>query len=189
MIAAPQIDELKQAYELLDCPPSASPRAIKQSYRRMTKRWHPDHYQTGTAEHAEATQMMRRINEAYAQIANAPLRDHTEGSTTSWKRVATNPRTQPSSSQPHSHDTYLDNLPEMPPQFGHRIDFWTRFVLGALLGMAIVIRARFFFIFHSRGWPRMIGVLAIVTLVIGLALFSAQTVKKPGRGGYDRWWP
>ncbi len=72
-MSAADISELKRAYSLLDVPCSASARSIKQAYRRIAKRWHPDRYQAGTPAHAEATQMMKCINEAYALIENAPL--------------------------------------------------------------------------------------------------------------------
>src|SRR5437879_4957777 len=73
-----EIDELRRAYQLLDVPHSSSKRSIKQAYRRVTKRWHPDRYASGTPAHAEATQMMKLINEAYSQMANAPLRYYDE---------------------------------------------------------------------------------------------------------------
>jgi curved DNA-binding protein CbpA len=69
-----QVAELKHAYQVLGVPLSATPIAIKQSYRELIKRWHPDYYAAGTQEQADATQMTQTINESYALIQDAPLR-------------------------------------------------------------------------------------------------------------------
>ncbi len=69
-----QIENLAHAYRVLDVPHNASARAIKSSYRKLVKRWHPDRYRPGSEEHAEATQMTTLINAAYARIGDAPLR-------------------------------------------------------------------------------------------------------------------
>lgn len=63
-----QIEELKHAYQVLGAPLSASPSLIKQTYRQLIKRWHPDIYPTGTEAYAEATQMTTLINGAYSEI-------------------------------------------------------------------------------------------------------------------------
>src|SRR5690348_13552951 len=65
-IAECQVAELKRAYQTLGVPFSASALSIKQGYRRIAKRWHPDLYPTGTPAYDEATQMMKRINEAFS---------------------------------------------------------------------------------------------------------------------------
>ncbi len=41
-IPAEQLDELAHAYEVLDVPVIASAGSIKQAYRKLVKRWHPD---------------------------------------------------------------------------------------------------------------------------------------------------
>ena len=40
---------------------------IKENYRTLVKRWHPDHYAAGSAEQVEAAEMTRLINEAYGK--------------------------------------------------------------------------------------------------------------------------
>ena len=69
-----EIQNLAHAYLVLDVPHDASQRAIKSSYRKLVKRWHPDRYRAGSEEHLEATQMTRLINAAYERIQDAPLR-------------------------------------------------------------------------------------------------------------------
>jgi hypothetical protein len=70
--AVHEVEEWKHAYRVLDMPFSASPAAIKQNYRKLIKRWHPDLFASGSVEQAEASDMTRLINEAYASIARAP---------------------------------------------------------------------------------------------------------------------
>jgi curved DNA-binding protein CbpA len=69
-----EIQNIAHAYRVLDVPHDASSRAIKSSYRKLVKRWHPDRYRPGSEQHAEATQMTSLINAAYARIQDAPLR-------------------------------------------------------------------------------------------------------------------
>jgi hypothetical protein len=69
-----EIENLAHAYRVLDVPHDASARAIKSSYRKLVKRWHPDRYKAGSDEHREATLMTSLLNAAYARIQDAPLR-------------------------------------------------------------------------------------------------------------------
>ena len=69
------IENLAHAYRVLDVRWDASPRGIKANYRKLVKRWHPDRHTPGTPEHIEATLMTRLLNEAYARVEKAPLRN------------------------------------------------------------------------------------------------------------------
>jgi hypothetical protein len=69
-----EIVNLAHAYRVLDVPWDASPRAIKESYRKLVKRWHPDQQPTDTESYTDSTLMTRLLNEAYARIQDAPLR-------------------------------------------------------------------------------------------------------------------
>jgi len=73
-IAMDQLLELKRAYQIPGVPLFASAPSIKQTYRKLVKRWHPDLYPSGTSDNVEATRMTKLINEAYAAIETAPLR-------------------------------------------------------------------------------------------------------------------
>jgi len=74
-----QIETWKKAYRVLDVPEAASALAIKSNYRKLIKRWHPDRPVTGAATASEAMMMTKLINEAYAEIENAPLRYYRGG--------------------------------------------------------------------------------------------------------------
>ncbi len=129
-----QLAQLQHDYEVLDLPKTASAQQIKQSYRQLTKRWHPDLYQPGSPQQAEATQMMGIINQSYQRIATAPLRYY-------------NSRFQPPVEPYAEHMPYVDVVrPQVPPDFFRRqrseppaklhwFEFWIRFFFGAIFGL------------------------------------------------------
>ena len=146
-----EIDELRRAYQLLDVPYSASDRSIKRAYRRITKRWHPDRYTSGTPTYAQATQMMKLINEAYSQIANAPLRCDDE-------QTAPAPRRQrdseaqcsagsdagrsythnPYVGNPYSNGPYVTDVGMRPGRLGWRFGACFRFLAGGVFGVYVL---------------------------------------------------
>jgi curved DNA-binding protein CbpA len=69
-----EVENLAHAYRVLNVAWDAPPAAIKASYRKLVKRWHPDRHSPGTPAHAESTLMTSLLNESYARIADAPLR-------------------------------------------------------------------------------------------------------------------
>lgn len=66
--------KLKRAHQILGVSLFASAPSIKQAYRQLIKRWHPDRYRSGSSSHTEASQMTKLINQAYSEIEHAPLR-------------------------------------------------------------------------------------------------------------------
>lgn len=125
-VAEVEIPDLKRAYQLFDVPSTASALSIKQAYHRLVRRWHPDLYPASSPAYAEATQMMKRINEAYSTIAHAPLRYHIE----SYPRVSEMRSQGPAPYPPQTQPKRTDILP-----IGNRFEFWLRFTCGALLGV------------------------------------------------------
>jgi curved DNA-binding protein CbpA len=93
---AAEIENLAHDYRVLDVPWDPSPRAIKASYRKLVKRWHPDRYPPATESHAESTLMTRLLNDAFARIENAPLRNGTATPFSHPAAAATPPRNAPS---------------------------------------------------------------------------------------------
>jgi hypothetical protein len=143
-----EINELRRAYQLLDVPYSASERSIKQAYRRITKRWHPDRYTSGTPAHAEATQMMKLINEAYSQIANAPLHYYDEQSAAapgrqndSDARRSPDPDADksyvrnPYAGNPYSNGPYVTDVGVRPGRLARWFGACFRFLAGGVIGM------------------------------------------------------
>jgi hypothetical protein len=148
---------LERAYQILGVPPSASAHSIKQAYRRMLKRWHPDLYAAAAAQHAEATEMTRLINEAYSAIAHAPLRYQRE--------MASTLRANPAPAAPDSaRDPSVRHFNPFP--MPDRLEFCIRFVLGALFGILLGFRL---VLFYSES-PGVLAVGVLTTAaVLGLA--------------------
>jgi hypothetical protein len=126
-----QLAELRQAYQVLGIPPESSALSIKQSYRRLVKRWHPDLYPNGTSAHVKATHMTRLINEAYSAIAHAPLRYHIE----TYPHKTTGRGEQTSSPSANAGTTTTtERIPKTD-----RLEFWVRFVCGGLFGIFVCL--------------------------------------------------
>jgi hypothetical protein len=164
-VAECQVAELKHAYQTLDVPPTASASAIKQAYRRIAKRWHPDLYPTGTSSYEEATSMMKLINEAYALIQHAPLRYHI-GTQTHAEEIRRTPP-PPARGPVPSVDTFPTT---------DRFEFWVRFVFGTIFGIFASL-----WVALELSAPSAVVLLAIAAIVIPACGFGAA------RYG-DRFW-
>ena len=109
---------IEHAYQVLGVPREAPAHTIKQAYRKLVKRWHPDLYAVGTAAHAEATEMSRVVSDAYATVSHAPSRYlKNYPSDTNFDQET---RTTPTSSQLRRAEVILQRLDS--------IEFWFRFV-------------------------------------------------------------
>ena len=130
-IADDHLAELKHAYQVLDVPLAASASCIKQAYRNLIKRWHPDLYSAGTPSYAEATQMTKLINAAYASIEDAPLRYYVDACPPDFVRRWQAARPSP--------NVPSDARSVVPPKTDW-LEFWIRFICGAFFGALLGIR-------------------------------------------------
>jgi hypothetical protein len=137
-----QLGKLQYAYKVLDLPQTASAQQIKQAYRKLTKRWHPDLYSARSPEQAEATLMMKIINEAYDQVATAPLRYYDPRKETTQTRER-----DPYVEQPRPIIIFQRDRSE-PPQKLHLFEFSVRFFFGTLFGVFAAFRTivRFYYV-------------------------------------------
>lgn len=119
---------VEQAYRVLGVSLEASAGAIKQSYRKLVKRWHPDLYKAGTDAHAEASQMTRLLNEAYSVASHAPLRYQRTAPSTPYRRSDWHP----TAATTNAERSRVRSGPRMD-----RIEFWVRFVCGGMLGIVM----------------------------------------------------
>jgi DnaJ-class molecular chaperone len=169
-----QLTELRRAYQILDIPLSASAHLIKQAYRRLVKRWHPDKYPSGTAAHAEATHMTKLINEAYSKIEHAPLRHHIEANPLAQRTATQAMRTWTDESTSQTAEKFPNT---------DRIEFWVRFVCGALFGAIVGLDFSLNFFGSSAAL-----VLGIVGLTLGFGFASARYGDKFWYSILRRWW-
>lgn len=121
-----EIERLKRDYNLLGVPISASSHVVRQAYRRMVRRWHPDLYPNGSRDQEDATQMMKLVNDAYANIQHAPLRYHLESypevkETRAWQQRSYHRAEDP---WPRCEDLPVTD----------RMEYWVRFSCGGVFG-------------------------------------------------------
>jgi hypothetical protein len=164
-LSGERLAELRRAYQVLGVPPEGTAHVIRQAYRRLVKRWHPDLYPIGSKAHTEATEMTKRINEAYAAIAQAPLRYYVErthgeetgrAGQTRWPRATQTIRV-----------TFVDfRRPD-------RLEFWVRFVCGGVFGMVLTLAVIASEMPDSVPHPALL-VLGILILVLACAFGSAR---------------
>jgi curved DNA-binding protein CbpA len=173
-LAELQLAEVKRAYQILGVPLTASAHSIKQTYRQLVKRWHPDRYPTGTAAHAEATKMMELINEAFAKIEHAPLRYHIEAIPLAPRNAARSAPAPRSESAGKNAETFPNT---------YRIEFWVRFACGALLGAFVSLDLVLNFTESSA-----VLVWGITCLTLGFGFASARYGDKFWYLVLRRWW-
>ncbi|HKF52722.1 MAG TPA: J domain-containing protein [Candidatus Acidoferrales bacterium] len=173
MATTDQIAEWKHAYQVLDAPLYSSALAIKQCYRKLVKRWHPDRYASGTQEYAEATQMTRTINEAYSAIKDAPLRYYIDAFPTSYVE-----KRQAAGAPPVGRSSTDDVFPKVD-----WVEYSIRFVCGAILGALLSVR---WFLIYSSNAPSAISEMGIVMLVFGLA--AARYGDRFWHSFFRKWW-
>jgi DnaJ-class molecular chaperone len=168
--------ELQRAYQILGVSSSASAHSIKHAYRELVKRWHPDLYQTGTAAHAEATEMTRTINEAYSAIEHAPLRYYVDAG------GPTPPRTTVNAATPGVGRESTKKASEAFPKTD-RVEFWVRFVCGALFGAFIGIRLALEYIDR----PTLLAI-GITASILGFGFAAARYGDKFWHSIFRHWW-
>ncbi len=165
-----QIAEWMAAYRVLGVPLSATAISIKENYRRLMKRWHPDLFANGSEKQSEANRMTSLINQAYEKIENAPLKYYENNRSPA-------PAAWPNGSRPMGRRAFVD--PPDPFRNMERVEFWVKFgiggVFGALFGLGSLLRL------YTYQDPGTWGALAI--LAGTMLLFGIGSVK-----GGDKFW-
>jgi hypothetical protein len=202
-----EILNLAHAYRVLDVPWDASPRAIKDNYRKLVKRWHPDRQPTDTESLADSTLMTRMLNEAYARIQDAPLRKGCAAPFSTGRAPSSGADAESNADASRAaredyipHDSPLDaaeyyRIVENARKAGARDDaarpfdwvaFAVRFVLGALFGVLMSFRV----MIDLSGSPSLVPLgIAVTILFCGLASgFAGDAFWRAIRPGGVWWW-
>src|SRR5262245_23496366 len=64
---------MKNHYQTLELPPNASPRRIKEQYRKLAKIYHPDRF-TDPTDKAQSAEKFKEITDAYEALAGVVRR-------------------------------------------------------------------------------------------------------------------
>lgn len=72
---------MKNPYEVLGISPSATDEEVKEAYRRLAKKYHPDNYSADNPLADLATEKMQEINEAYDAIKEERINAKVNGGT------------------------------------------------------------------------------------------------------------
>lgn len=92
---------IKDPYKVLGVSPDASDEEVKQAYRRLAKKYHPD-LNPGDA---EAAKRMQEVNAAYEQIKN-PEKAAADRGGTGWDPYAGYQRQDPGEEDPYQQGAY-----------------------------------------------------------------------------------
>jgi hypothetical protein len=171
LISEDQLEKLKRAYQILGVPLFASAPSIKRAYWQLIKRWHPDRYPSGGSSHAEASQMTRLINQAYAEIEHAPLRYYSGDIPRVQQRIDPVSRGTP--------DAARQAVPKTD-----QLEFWVRFVCGSLLGLFVSFRL-FLYAFDR---PTIPAAIMVGGVVFGCGFGAARYGDKFWHSILRYWW-
>ena len=131
-------------------------------------------YPSGTSDHAEATRTTKLINEAYAAIENAPLRYYTEANQFADRRSM-----QPA--RPTTNESASINAETLPKT--DRLEFWVRFVCGALFGILVSVRLALDFFDQPA-----ILAAAVAAAIMGFGIAAARYGDKFWHSILRHWW-
>ena len=70
---------MKDPYQTLGIPPTATDEEVKEAYRTLARKYHPDNYSADNPLADLATEKMKEINEAYEAIKNERINAKTRG--------------------------------------------------------------------------------------------------------------
>ena len=62
------LEELRRDYATLDVPFAAPLASVRQSYKRLLNKYHPDRFSEDTAKQALATEVTQHLNAAFSRI-------------------------------------------------------------------------------------------------------------------------
>ena len=92
---------MKNPYEVLGIPPSATDEEVKEAYRNLARKYHPDNYSADNPLADLATEKMKEINEAYDAIKEERINAKVNGETKSRAGAGSSGRTGGDPNDPH----------------------------------------------------------------------------------------
>ncbi|MBD0336765.1 MAG: DnaJ domain-containing protein [Cyanobacteria bacterium Co-bin13] len=96
------MSEIDRCFEILELRPGASKQQIKESYRRLAKRWHPDQFSQSDPQRQQAEVKIKLINDAYQRLKESPASESARSAPAqAAKQATTDIKTRPNSPQDH----------------------------------------------------------------------------------------
>ena len=92
---------MKNPYEVLGIPPSATDEEVKEAYRNLARKYHPDNYSADNPLADLATEKMKEINEAYDAIKEERINAKVNGGNKTRSNAGSNGRTGGDPNDPH----------------------------------------------------------------------------------------
>jgi hypothetical protein len=157
-----ELEKLKRAYQILGVPLFASAPSIKQAYRQLIKRWHPDRYPSDSS------------LQAYSEIEHAPLRYYSGDIL----------RPQQSVNRGNSVASGAADALRQPLSKTDRLEFWVRFVCGSFLGLFVSFRL-ILYAFDRLTIP---AAITVASVVLGCGFGAARYGDKFWHSILKYWW-
>lgn len=66
----PKNDKINRFYAILGVKPGASPKEVKQAYKNLVKRCHPDLFYNNPPLRQKAQEILKKLNEAYEELCS-----------------------------------------------------------------------------------------------------------------------
>lgn len=66
--AAGPPDEIARAYANLDCPPGSDLKTVREAWKRLMKKYHPDRFANEPKKRESATKLTALLNESYQKL-------------------------------------------------------------------------------------------------------------------------
>ncbi len=66
----PASDKIKRFYKILGLQPDAPLKEVKQAYRALLKKWHPDLFQDNPQLQQKAQEVVKKLNEIYDELCS-----------------------------------------------------------------------------------------------------------------------
>jgi len=127
-----------------------------------------------TPDHVEATRMTKVINEAYTAIAFAPLRYYVETNPLADERTR-------QAARPSTNDSTGIRSETLPKT--DRLEFWVRFVCGALFGTLVSVRL----LLEFFDQPAILA-MGVVAAILGFGFAAARYGDRFWHSILRHWW-
>ncbi len=137
-----RFDSRLDAYRELGLTPNASQEEIRQAYRQLARRYHPDHAPEGKQQEYE--EKMKRVNAAYAILSDPQQRTQYDQSRRNGATPSAPTHTKPSAASFSPRDPYFQMRQGYQQRLyrvqinTHQLPVWAQMLSGLFAGLGLV---------------------------------------------------